>query len=193
MYLKRKTIILAFVITIVFSLTWFFGGLSKPRTSMGLLGYSGSNNPDIELLCALVRLENNGSVTVRYDLVGSDELFMLRTESQTGWSSNRFCPSEGLERLPSLLAPGSNTTLHVYLPEGTLRWQVKYIIHKASIQSRIGNKFKGHWGERLYRLSGNLGLTNEGPPQVFWSEVYEVQDVGKHEAPIDVANRKRIP
>jgi hypothetical protein len=140
---------------------------------MGLLEYHyGQTDYDNTHTCAVVGLTNNGPVTVRYDHVDPDEPFVLRTESQIGWASKTVDAFNKMVISPSLLAPGSKTALYVYLPDGTIRWQIKYTVRRASIQSRIRNEFTGDWGHRLYRLSGNLGLTNEGPPQVFWSEVY---------------------
>ncbi len=179
---KKFLILLVCVTTFVFALACVSGTLSKPSIAMGLLEYNGKDN-DFGLLCAVVGLTNNGSITVRYDHMYPDEPLVLRTESPTGWVSKTFTSFEKMTISPSFLAPGSNTALYVYLPEGTLRWQIKYVIRRASIQGRIGDEFTGDWGNRLYSLSGNLGLTNEGSPQVFWSDVYELTSGGKLNTP----------
>lgn len=173
MHQKKSLIVFACGTTVVFALACFFGTSSKPDISMGLLEYHDGKN-DYGLTCAVVGLTNNGSVTVRYDHVDPDEPFVLRTESRAGWASKTFDSFEKMTISPSLLAPGSNANLYVYLPDGTLRWQIKYTIRSASIQSRIGNEITGDWGDRIFRLIKKLQLTNEGPPQVFWSKVYEL-------------------
>ncbi len=172
---KRILTILVCVIAVVIALACFITTKSKPRISMGLLEYDYSKNDFGSSIIAVVGLTNNGLVTVRYDHVDSDEPFVLRAESRTGWVSKAFYSTQKITLSPSLLAPGSNTTLYLYPPDGTLRWQLKYTIHSASIQRRIGSQFTGDWGDRLYSLLGRNGLfTNDGPPQAFWSEVFEM-------------------
>lgn len=111
---------------------------------------------------------------LRYDHVGSDEPNLLRTESRTGWVSEIFHPVGGMTVPPELLQAGSNFVLLVPLRQGTLRWQMRYTIRRASSLDRVGSKLTGDLGDRLYRLGGHLLSTNEGPPQEFWSEVFEV-------------------
>ena len=144
---------------------------------MGVLQYVGKS--DRWFPAAVVELANNGSVTVRYDHVDSDEPPLLRTESRTGWVSNKFGFTGGITIPPMLLEPGSNIVFYVPLPDGTLRWQLRYTIRRASSHDQIRSKLTGEggnrlWGDRLYRLVGNSLSTSEGPPQEFWSEVFEI-------------------
>lgn len=190
---KRIPIILACLTAVVVACAYFVITKPKPSISMGLLEYQDGKNNDYRRTCAVVGLTNNGSIMVRWDHVDPDEPFLLRTESRTGWATNTFKSFEKMTISPSFLAPGSNTSLYVYLPDGTLRWQLRYTIHKASLESRIGNYFTGDWEYRAYRLIGYLNLTNEGPPQLFWSEVYELPDGKKLDTPTNAAIRGSMP
>lgn len=169
---KRTIAILACVTFVVFALSCFFISKSKPSISMGLVQYVDRSNSWFP--AAIVGFTNNGAIMVRYDHVDSDEPSLLRTESRTGWVSEIFHPVGGITIPPQLLKPGSNVLLLVPLRQGTLRWQLRYTIRRASSRDRVGSKLTGDFGDRLYRLCGHLLSTNDGPPQEFWSEVFEI-------------------
>jgi hypothetical protein len=157
---------------VAFALSCLATFKSKPSISMGVLRYVDSTNRWFP--AAVLGLTNSGTITVRWDHVSSDEPNLLRTESRTGWVSKVFLPVGGVTVPPMLLEPGSNLLLLVPFSEGTLHWQLRYTIHGASPRDRIGNELTGGLGDRLYGLCRPLLSTNEGPPQAFWSEVFEI-------------------
>jgi hypothetical protein len=166
------TVILAVVALVLRSL--LSPSSYETRISMGVLRYAETN--DLWFPAAVVGLTNLGSITLRYDHAGLNDPAILRVERQTGWSSVSFHSAGGVTVPPMLLKPGSHIVFAVPVPEGTLRWQLMYPVRSVSFQDRMGDKFTGRWGDTLYKLSGMLSLTNEGPLCEFWSEVFEVSE-----------------
>ena len=169
---KRFLVALACVTAVVLACVYFSRTELKPRVSMGVLGYVAES--DMYSPAAIVGLTNTGAITLRYDHVDPDEPGQLLMKTPTGWDSDPFHSLFRLTVSPMLLKPGSNIVFHIPLSSGTLSWQLKYTFRNASIQDRLGGRFEGEWSDRLYKWSGRLLLTNEGPPQVYRSEVFDV-------------------
>lgn len=194
---KRIFIVLACVIAIAIAIVCFLGIQSKPRIGINVIKYADPGDHRIPI--AIVEVTNSGSVGVLYEHANPIEPVILRTESLTGSVSN-VLHIEGLG-LPRLLSSSSSIGFRVPLPEGTLRWQLRYTVRRASVYVRVHNELTGiesrwgEWGYRLDRLGGDLLSTDEGPPQQFWSEVFEVPNGSKLGTPTsaEMFERKRQP
>jgi hypothetical protein len=173
---KRIVIALACVAAVAIAIVCFLGIQSKPRIGINVIKYADPGDHRIPI--AIVEVTNSGPVGVLYEHADPIEPVMLRTESRAGSVTEVF-HIEGIG-LPRLLSRSSSIVFRVPLPEDTLRWQLRYTIRRASVQSRARNELTGiesrwgEWGYRLDRLGGDLLSTEEGPPQQFWSEVFEV-------------------
>lgn len=168
---KKCSIIVATPIVAVVAGVCFLYLTPKPRISMGVLEYVGESNRWFP--AAIIGLTNVGAATIRYDHVDLTGAAVLWQETQSGWVSENFYIG-GVSFSGMLLNPGSHIEFLVPLSDEARRWQFMYQIRNASIQGRIGTAFPNEWGDSLYRLSGTLGLTNEGPLQDNWSEVFKI-------------------
>jgi len=182
---KRIFIALACVTAVAIALACYLEIKSEPRIGINVIKYADPGDHRIPI--AIVEVTNNGSVGVLYAHMDPAEPVILRTESRTG-SVTDVLHIEGIG-LPRLLSCSSSIGFRVPLPEGTLRWQLRYTVRRASVYERAHNELTGiesrwgEWGYRLDRLGGDLLPTDEGPPQQFWSEVFEVPNVKKLGAP----------
>jgi len=172
---KKILIALTCVTVVAVALGCFLGIQSKPRIGINVIRYTNEN--DVLFPTAIVEVMNSGPVGVLYEHENPSEPVILRTESLTG-SVSRVFEVAGIG-LPTLLSPGSNIYIHVPLPEGTLRWQLRYPVRRASAYVRARHELAeygsgwGKSGQLLFRLSADVLSTNEGPAQQFWSEVFD--------------------
>jgi hypothetical protein len=81
-----------------------------------------------------------------------------------------------------LLRPGDGMLFLVPLQQGTLRWQLGYTIHGASYRDRVENALAGDLGDRLSWLCEHVLSTNEGPPKMVWSDLFEAPQAVKSPA-----------
>lgn len=173
---KRTFIILAFVAVVTIALVYCFGKKPEPHIEISVVKYYENGDPQFQNVTIMVT--NNGPVAVWYNHSNRDEPVILLTESRYGWAAE-VIHNEGIN-VPGLLHRGSAIGFNVVLPEGTLRWQVRYTVWRASSEDIVHDKLTGmesnwgEWGYRLDKLGGGLLSTNEGPPQQFLSDVFVV-------------------
>jgi hypothetical protein len=184
--MRTRSIVAILVVLelLVAALLWIWAvrqtGRPRPAISIGVLAYEPWAGKGPSLLVR-VGITNTGCRTITYNQINFDGDAWVRTESPSGWTTRDNGPFALLPLLPELLRPGSTTIVLIYLPEGTLRWQVGFKVRTASLSERVNRRIPAKWYRRLHPLCERY-LSNKEQEQDVQSGVFECPHNQQHSA-----------
>jgi len=170
--MRTRSIVIIFGAAALFILALILvstNSAAKPPISIGVLSYEpwAEKGAPLEVR---VGITNRGFKIVRYNRINFDGDARLRTESGNGWTERDFGSASLV--LPALLPSGADTSAGVMLPDGTLRWQIRYHVETASLAESVIARMPRKCLDRLRPLLVRL-LPKKGRWQEVESAVFE--------------------